>query len=73
MKNRLIAFLETHKILVHCQFRQEQNPSSYMDLMSLMDKFIVSLENNNNNNKIVSVYVWISKDFDSINHNIMHM
>ena len=52
MKNMLIALSETHQILVHCQFRQEQNRSSYMALMSLMDKLIFSLENN----KMVSVY-----------------
>ena len=45
MYNRLIYFLETYKILVKFQFGFRKFHSTYMALMTLMDKSITALEN----------------------------
>ena len=44
MYNRLLNFLEEHKFFVNEQFGFRKSHSSYMALMTLMDKLIKSLE-----------------------------
>ena len=68
MHNSLIVYLETYKILVHYQFGFSKNHSSYMALMSLMDKLIFSLENKKH---VIGLFLDFSKAFDIVDHDIM--
>ena len=45
MYNRLLDFLETYKILTNSQFGFRKSHSTYMALMTLMDRLTTSLEN----------------------------
>ena len=68
MYNRLIDFLETYKIIVENQFGFRKMHSSYMALMTMMDKPIQSQENNE---YVIGIFLDFSKAFDTVDHTIL--
>ena len=68
MYNRLIDFLETYKILVKFQFGFRKFHSTYMALMTLMDKLITALENGEH---VIGIFLDFSKAFDTVDHEIL--
>ena len=68
MYNRLIDFLETYKIIVENQFGFRKMHSSYMALMTMMDKLIPSRENNE---YVIGIFLDFSKAFDTVAHTIL--
>ena len=68
MYNRLIDFLEIYKILVKFQFGFRKFHSSYMALMTLMDKLITALENGEH---FIGIFLDFSKAFDTVDHEIL--
>ena len=68
MYNRLIDFLETYKIIVENQFGFRKMHSSYMALMTMMDKLIQSRENNE---YVIGIFLDFSKAFDTVDHTIL--
>ena len=68
MYNRLIDFLETYKILVKFQFGFTKFHSTYMALMTLMDKLITALENGEH---VIGIFLDFSKAFDTVDHEIL--
>jgi len=66
--NRLVNFIERHKILVSSQFGFRKNHSTYMALMSLYDKISQAIDSNE---YCVGIFIDLSKAFDTINHNIL--
>ena len=68
MYNRLIDFLETHKILYEKQFGFRKQHSTYMALMILIDKLIKCMENGE---IVIGVFLDFSKAFDTVDHSIL--
>ena len=68
MYNRLIDFLETFAILNSSQFGFRKMHSTYMALMTLMNKLISSLENDE---YILGIFLDFSKAFDTVDHVIL--
>ena len=68
MYNRLLEFLETYKILTNSQFGFRKSLSTYMALMTLMDRLITSLENNEH---VIGIFLDFSKAFDTVDHAIL--
>ena len=68
MYNRLIDFLETYKIIVENQFGFRKMHSSYMALMTMMDKPIQSQENDE---YVIGIFLDFSKAFDTVDHTIL--
>ena len=66
--NRLIDFLETFAILNNSQFGFRKMHSTYMALMTLMNRLISSLENDE---YILGIFLDFSKAFDTVGHVIM--
>ena len=62
MYKRVIDFIETYKILVKCQLGFRNFHSTYMALMTLIDKLITTLENGEQ---------VVSKAFDTVHHEIL--
>ena len=69
MYNRLIDFLETFAILNNSQFGFRKMHSTYMALMTLMNRVKSSLENNDE--YILGIFVEFSKAFDTVDHVIL--
>ena len=65
MYNRL---LETYKILTNSQFGFRKSHSTYMALMTLMDRLITSLENDEH---VIGIFLDFSKAFDTVDHAIL--
>ena len=65
MYNRLLEFLETYKILINSQFGFKKSHSTYMALMTLMDRLITSLENDEH---VIGIFLDFSKAFDTVDH-----
>ena len=68
MYNRLIDFLETYKIIVKFQFGFRKLHSTYMALMTLMDKLITALENGEH---VIGIFLDFPKTFDTVDHEIL--
>ena len=68
MYNRLIDFLETFAILNNSQFGFRKMHSTYMALMTLMNRLISSLENDE---YILGIFLDFSKAFDTVDHVIL--
>ena len=68
MYNRLIDFLETFAILNNSQFGFRKMHSTYMALMTLMNRLISSLENDE---YILGIFLDSSKAFDTVDHVIL--
>ena len=68
MYNRLLEFLETYKILTNSQFGFRKSHSTYMALMTLMDRLITSLENDEH---VIGIFLDFSKAFDTVDHAIL--
>ena len=68
MYNRVSEFLETLKILVNFQFGFRKWHSSYMALLTLMDKLISSLERKE---FVIGIFLDFSKAFDTVDHAIL--
>ena len=68
MYNRVSEFLETLKILVNFQFGFRKWHSSYMTLLTLMDKLISSLERKE---FVIGIFLDFSKAFDTVDHAIL--
>ena len=68
MYNRVSEFLETLKILVNFQSSFRKWHSSYMALLTLMDKLISSLERKE---FVIGIFLDFSKAFDTVDHAIL--
>ena len=68
MYNRLLEFLETYKILTNSQFGFRKSHSTYMALMTLKDRLITSLENDEH---VIGIFLDFSKALDSVDHAIL--
>ena len=67
MHNRL-EFLETYTILINSQFGFNKSHATYIALMTLMDRLITSLENNEH---AIGVFLDFSKAFDTVDQAIL--
>ena len=68
MYNRVSEFLETLKILVNFQFGFRKWHSSYMALLTFMDKLLSSLERKE---FVIGIFLDFSKAFDTVDHAIL--
>ena len=68
MYKRLLAFLDRHKILSDTQFGFRKNHSTSYALTKLYDKISCAI---NNRETTVSVFIDLSKAFDTVDHNIL--
>ena len=66
--NRLIAFLEKYKIVYENQFGFRKQHTTYMALLSSIEKIISALEKDE---FTVAIFLDFSKAFDTVNHNIL--
>ena len=68
MYSRLLNFLDYHKILIGNQFGFRKLHSSYMGLMLMMDQVTKALDRRE---KVIGVFLDVSKAFDTVNHAIL--
>ena len=68
MYERLLDFLNEHKILFQYQFGFRKNHSTQLALTVLMDKVIKSIENGDH---VIGVFLDFSKAFDTVDHSIL--
>ena len=68
MYTRLYSFLQDLKVLYEFQFGFRQNHSTYMALITSVDKIISAL---NNGDFVIGIFLDFSKAFDTIDHNIL--
>ena len=68
MYNRLVAYLNEYKILFSYQFGFRKQHSTYMALMTLMDKLTKCLDNDE---YVIGVFLDFSKAFDTLDHTIL--
>ena len=66
--NRCIEFIDDKNLLKEKQFGFRANHSTYMAIMSLVDKLNNVVEENKTT---LGVYLYLSKAFDTIDHNIL--
>ena len=68
MYDRLLEFLEIHKLLFAGQFGFRKQHSSYMALMILIDKLISSLDKGE---MVIGIFLDFSKAFDTVDHEML--
>ena len=68
MHNRLVSFLDKHNILSNHQYGFREKHSTFMALISLIDKVTEEMENKY---LTLGIFIDLSKAFDTINHDIM--
>ena len=68
MYNRLIDFLDNFAILNNSQFGFRKLHSTYMALMTLMNRLTTSLEKNE---YVIGIFLDFSKAFDTVDHAIL--
>jgi len=66
--NRLLEFIETHRILSECQFGFRKKHSTEHCVSLLVDKICKAMDKGNN---FVGIFLDLSKAFDTVNHNIL--
>ena len=68
MYSRLPQFLDTYQILYEKQFGFRKQHSTYMALLTLIDKISKCVQNGD---FVVGIYLDFSKAFDTVNHDIL--
>ena len=68
MYNRIIDFLNKHKILNKYQFGFKTNHSTYMALIILLENIMKALENGES---AIGIFLDFQKAFDTVNHSIL--
>ena len=68
MYSRLLSFIEKQNLLFQFQFGFRQMHSSYMALMTMMDKITAAMDRGY---LVVGIFLDFSKAFDTINHEIL--
>ena len=68
MYNRLINFINIHGLLYEYQFGFQKDCSTYMALISLMEKISMALDNGE---YVIGVFLDFSKAFDTVDHDIL--
>jgi len=66
--NRLHSFVSKHKIIKHNQFGFRKEHSTSQALTKIVDKISKNLDNGNT---VIGVFLDLSKEFDTINHEIL--
>ena len=66
--NRLLKFLKDQNILFISQFGFLENSSTYMAIISLLDKIIEALDSGR---VAIGIFIDFSKAFDTVNHSIL--
>ena len=68
MYNRILDFLNKHKILNKYQFGFRTNHSTYMALIILLENIMKALENGES---AIGIFLDFQKAFDTVNHSIL--
>ena len=68
MYNRLIEYINENKLLYWYQFGLQKGKSTYMAVLTLVDKISETLDNGD---YVIGVFLDISKAFDSVDHDIL--
>ena len=68
MYNRLIEYINENKLLYKCQFGFQKGKSTYMAVLTLVDKISEAL---NNGDYVIGVFLDFPKAFDTVNHDIL--
>ena len=68
MYNRLIEYINENKLLYKYQFGFQKGKSTYMAVLTLVDKISEAL---NNGDYVMGVFLDFSKAFDTVDHDIL--
>jgi len=68
MYNRLMSFIDKHKLLYKYQFGFRKNHSANMALILLVDKIASAIEKGE---VVLGIFLDFQKAFDTVNHNIL--
>ena len=68
MYNRINNVVAEYNILSNKQYGFRENYSTYMAMIDLVDKISSNIDHNNHN---IGIFLYLSKAFDTIDHNIL--
>ena len=68
MNNRLIDYINENKLLYKYQFGFQKGKSTYMAVLTLVDKISEALDNGD---YVIGVFLDFSKAFDTVDHDIL--